>query len=200
MVVHDSGRARVLRNADHLEDSPRSAEELAEAAGVTPRPLYRLLRALAGVGVFARDADGRFQLNPPAEPLREGGPVSLRAPAVRIGEEQDRRSDDLFETVRTRETAFDRPVEHPGQARIFDAAMTGFSGRAMLDAMTSRASRPWPTSAAASGRIFAPPRSHPTAGSAIASEPRGYRACNPSGRSWPDAHSPCRDKRDRSRT
>jgi hypothetical protein len=132
--------AAKLRLADLLADGPRSAEELAEAACVAPRPLYRLLRALAGVGVFARDADGRFRPNPLADPLREGGPDSLRALAVMIGEEQDRCWDDLVETVRTGETAFDRlygrPVfdylaEHPEQARTFDAAMTGFSGRAM---------------------------------------------------------------------
>jgi O-methyltransferase domain/Dimerisation domain len=129
-----------LQIADLLAAGPRSAEELAEAAGVATRPLYRLLRALAGVGVFAQDGDGRFRLNPLAEPLREGGPESLRAFSVMIGEEQDRCWDDLFETVRTGETAFDRLYgqpyfaylgEHPEQAKIFDAAMTGFSGRAM---------------------------------------------------------------------
>jgi hypothetical protein len=132
--------AAKLRIADLLADGPRPAEGLAQAAGVAPRPLYRLLRALAGVGVFARDADGRFRLNPLAEPLREGGPESLQSLAVMIGEEQDRCWDDLLETVRTGKTAFDRlygrPVfdylaEHPEPARIFDAAMTGFSGRAM---------------------------------------------------------------------
>jgi hypothetical protein len=132
--------AAKLRIADLLADGPRSAEDLAAAVGVTPRPLYRVLRALAGVGVFAREADGRFCLNPLAEPLREGRPDSLRAFAVMNGEEQDRCWDDLFETVRTGETAFDRlygrPVfaylgEHPEQAKIFDAAMTGFSCRAM---------------------------------------------------------------------
>jgi hypothetical protein len=132
--------AAKLQIADLLADGPRPAEGLAQAAGVAPRPLYRLLRALAGVGVFARDTDGRFRLNPLADPLRDGGPDSLRALAVMIGEEQDRCWDDLHETVRTGETAFDRlygrPVfdflgEHPEQARIFDAAMTGFSGRAM---------------------------------------------------------------------
>jgi hypothetical protein len=133
-----------LQIADLLADGPRSAEELAEAAGVAPRPLYRLLRALAGVGVFARDADGRFRLNPLAEPLREGGPDSLRALAVMVGEEQDRCWDDLFETVRTGETAFDRlygrPIfdylgEHAEPAKVFDAAMIGFSGRAMRAAL-----------------------------------------------------------------
>ena len=62
--------AAKLQIADLLADGPRSAEELSDAAGVAPRPLYRLLRALAGVGVFARDADGRFRLNPLAEPER----------------------------------------------------------------------------------------------------------------------------------
>jgi hypothetical protein len=132
--------AAKLRVADHLRDGPRAAGELAAAAGVAPRPLYRLLRALAGVGVFARDADGRFRLSPLAEPLREGGPESLRALAVTVGEEQDRCWDDLVETVRTGEPAFERfygqPLfaylgKHPEQARTFDAAMTGFSGRAM---------------------------------------------------------------------
>jgi hypothetical protein len=132
--------AAKLQIADLLADSPRSADELAAAAGVTPRPLYRLLRALAGVGVFAQEADGRFRISSLAEPLREDGTESLRALAVMVGEEQDRCWDDLLETVRTGETAFDRlygrPVfdylgEHPEQARIFDAAMTGFSGRAM---------------------------------------------------------------------
>jgi hypothetical protein len=126
--------------ADRLADGPRAAEELAAAAGVAPRPLYRLLRALAGAGVFAQEADGRFRLNPLAEPLRAGGPESLRALAVMIGEEQDRCWDDLCETVRTGKTAFDRlygrPIfaylgEHPEQAQIFDSAMTGFSSRAM---------------------------------------------------------------------
>jgi hypothetical protein len=63
-----------------------------------------------------------------------------------LGEEHDRCWDELLETVRTGETAFDRlygrPLfaylaEHPEQAEIFDAAMSGFTGRAtqaLLDA------------------------------------------------------------------
>ena len=138
--------AAKLRIADQLTDGPRPAEELAVAAGVAPRPLYRVLRALAGVGVFAQEADGRFRLNPLAEPLREGGPDSLRAFAVMLGEERYRCWGDVLQCVRTGETAFDRlygrPIfaylgEHPEQAKIFDAAMSGFSGRAtraVLDA------------------------------------------------------------------
>src|SRR5262245_17398757 len=135
-----------LRIADLLADGPRSAEDLAEAAGVAAQPLYRVLRALAGVGVFAQEPDGRFRLNPLAEPLRGGGPDSLRALGVMVGEEQDRCWDDLLETVRTGETAFDRLYgrsyfaylgEYPEPAELFDAAMTAFSSRAtraVLDA------------------------------------------------------------------
>src|SRR5262249_28793804 len=110
------------------------------------RPLYRLLRALAGSGVFVQQADGRFGLNPTAELLREDVPDSMWALAVMLGEEQDRCWGDLPQTVRTGEPAFERlfrqPLlpylgERPEQAKIFDAAMTGFSSRrtrAILDA------------------------------------------------------------------
>jgi hypothetical protein len=138
--------AAKLRIADRLTAGPASAEELAAAAGVAPVPLYRILRALAGVGVFDRQADGRFRLNPLAEPLRASGPESLRALAVVIGEEQDRSWCDVLETVRTGEPAFDRLFgrpffaylgEHPVKAKVFHDAMTSFTGRAtqaMLDA------------------------------------------------------------------
>jgi hypothetical protein len=105
--------AAKFRIADHLKDGPRGAEELAAAVDVAPWPLYRVLRALAGVGVFAQQADGRFRLNPLAELLRESGPDSLRALAVMIGEEQDRCWDDLCETVRTGEAAFERLYGRP---------------------------------------------------------------------------------------
>jgi hypothetical protein len=130
--------AAKLRIADHLAAGPRSAEEIAAAVGVAARPLYRVLRALAAAGVFAQQADGRFRLNPAADLLRENRADSMWAAAIMLGEDQDRCWGDLIETVRTGEPAFERlfglPVfeylgEHPEQARIFDAAMTGFSSR-----------------------------------------------------------------------
>jgi hypothetical protein len=138
--------AAKLQIADRLAEGPRAAEELAATAGVAPRPLYRLLRALAGVGVFAREADGRFRNGALAELLLKDAPDSLWALAVMVGEEQHRCWYELPETVRTGEIAFDRLYgqpyfghlsEHPEQARVFDAAMTGLNGRAtqaMLDA------------------------------------------------------------------
>src|SRR3954467_7456471 len=81
--------AAKLRVADRLANGPLEADELAAATGVAPRPLYRILRALVGVGIFAQEADGRFRLNPRAEPLRDSGPGSLWAFAVMLGEEQN---------------------------------------------------------------------------------------------------------------
>ena len=59
--------AATLRIGDLLEDGPRSAEDLANATGTHAPTLYRILRALASVGVFAEETDGRFGLTPPAE-------------------------------------------------------------------------------------------------------------------------------------
>lgn len=45
--------AATLSIADLLKYRPRSADDLAEATGTHAPTLYRLLRALASVGVFA---------------------------------------------------------------------------------------------------------------------------------------------------
>jgi hypothetical protein len=133
-----------LRIADHLADGPRSAEALAAAAGVSARPMYRLLRALVAVGLFASEPDGRFRLNPLAELLRENGPDSFRAMVILLGDEQARCWDDLLETIRTGEPAFERlygePVftylaKHPEKARLFDAAMAAVSGRVVQEVL-----------------------------------------------------------------
>jgi hypothetical protein len=65
--------------ADLLKDSPKSPDELAQTIGAHPRSLYRMLRALAGAGIFVEAADGRFSLTPLSEPLCSDAPESLRA-------------------------------------------------------------------------------------------------------------------------
>src|SRR5262249_15269070 len=71
--------AAQLGIADLLKGGPKSPDELASAVEADSRSLYRLLRALAGVGVFAEDAGGRFGLTPLSELLRSDAPESLRA-------------------------------------------------------------------------------------------------------------------------
>jgi hypothetical protein len=138
--------AAKLGLADRLAHGPRTADELAADTGTHPRSLYRLLRALAGAGIFAEGEGGRFAQTPLSECLRGDVPGSQWAMAVVMGEEHYQAWGDLLGTVRTGETAFDRlygrPLfeylgERPDKARLFDEAMTAIHGRetqATLDA------------------------------------------------------------------
>ena len=100
--------AAKLGIADLLEDGPRSPAALAEATGTHAGALHRLLRALASLGVFAEDADGRFALTPLAEGLRTNAPGSLRAYAIMMGEDWHWRAwGELLHSVRTGQSAFD---------------------------------------------------------------------------------------------
>ncbi len=134
--------AAKLGIADLLKDGARSAQELAEATGTDPRALYRLLRALASLGIFAEEA-GRFCLTPLAECLLD---PSMKAMATMRGEFQYRAWGELLYSVQTGKSAFEKvygkPIfdyfsENPETGKLFDQAMTGVHGRetvAMLEA------------------------------------------------------------------
>jgi ubiquinone/menaquinone biosynthesis C-methylase UbiE len=134
--------AAKLGLAELLKDGPRSAQELAQATGTNPRALYRLLRALASVGIFAED-QGRFVLTPLAECLLDPG---LKAMVTMRGEMQYRAWGELLSSVQSGKPAFEKvygkPIfdylsEHPETGKLFDQAMTGVHGReteAMLEA------------------------------------------------------------------
>ncbi len=138
--------AAKLGIADHLRDGPKTVEELAAATGTHASSLYRVLRALASVGVFHEDGKRAFALTPLAETLRTDAPGSLRAFAtVELGEEHYPAWGELLHSVKTGEIAFDRafgmPVwkffeENPDNAKTFNDAMTGFT-LAVNDAVLS---------------------------------------------------------------
>jgi SAM-dependent methyltransferase len=65
--------------ADLLGGGPRSADDLAAETATHPGALYRLLRALAGVGVFTEVEPGRFDLTAVGQHLRADHPQSLRS-------------------------------------------------------------------------------------------------------------------------
>jgi hypothetical protein len=142
-MVHVAARLRI---ADLLAGGPRSTDEIAALTKTHAGSLYRLLRALASVGVFSEGENRTFSQTALSENLRSDVPGSSWAMAVMMGGEHYRSWGDLFETVRTGETAFDRlygkPIfeylgENPEEAKVFDAAMTSIHGRetpAMLDA------------------------------------------------------------------
>jgi hypothetical protein len=132
--------------ADILAEGPRTAEELADRAGANGPALYRVLRALAGVGVFAEDSGGRFSLTPLAGLLQSDVPGSQRAMAIMMGTEFHAAWGELLHTTRTGEQGFGkrfgRPffeymTSHLERHAIYDAAMSSVHGSetaAMLDA------------------------------------------------------------------
>jgi hypothetical protein len=131
--------AAKLGIADLLQEGPQSCTRLAEATQTHVETLYRVLRALASVGVFVEDEAGRFRLTPLAEPLRTDAPGSLRAFAIMLGEPEHWRAwEGMLHSVRTGQPAFDQvfgiPLfqyfpAHPEAARIFDDAMTSRSAQ-----------------------------------------------------------------------
>src|SRR5579883_3322308 len=67
--------------ADHIAGGRRTAVEIAAAAGADPDALYRLLRALSGIGIFHMGPDG-FGLTPLSETLLSRRKDSLRPVAL----------------------------------------------------------------------------------------------------------------------
>jgi hypothetical protein len=129
--------AAKLQIADHLKDGPRTSEELAQAVGADARFLYRVLRALASVGVFAETEEGSFTLTPTAELLRTDVQGSMHAMVVWMNEPFHWRVfEEMLGSVKTGQLAFKQVfgmepfpyfVQNPEVARIFDNAMTSFS-------------------------------------------------------------------------
>jgi len=98
--------AAKLGIADLVKDGPKNYDELAQATRTHPRSLYRLLRALASVGVFAEAEDGYFGLTPLGECLQTGVSGSVRARTIIYGERAYCAWGELLHSVRTGETAY----------------------------------------------------------------------------------------------
>lgn len=71
--------AAKLGLADYLVDGPKTAAALAQATGADEVSLYRLVRALAGIGLLDQRDDGEFSLTPTGALLRTDVPGSLRS-------------------------------------------------------------------------------------------------------------------------
>ncbi|MFI9808933.1 methyltransferase [Streptomyces sp. NPDC052301] len=71
--------------ADVLTDGPLSARDIAQRVGSDPKATHRILRALAGHGVFAVRPDGRYENTALSEKLREDAPDSMRGFGLLMG-------------------------------------------------------------------------------------------------------------------
>ncbi len=111
--------------------------DIAREANCDADALYRLLRALASVGVFAESAPRSFSLTPMGALLREDAPGGLRAFARLQGDDWHWQCwGGLADTVRTGHAAirtqtgaadcFELLSDRPHAAERFDAAMRGY--------------------------------------------------------------------------
>ena len=116
MLVQALHVAATLKIADLLADGSRTIEDLAQASSSHPASLYRLLRMLAGAGVFAEDAPRRFRLTPLASTLRSDSPDSVRDWALFIAAPPVWAAwSNLLHSVQTGASAF----EHTFGMRLF---------------------------------------------------------------------------------
>jgi SAM-dependent methyltransferase len=146
--------AAELGVADALAGGPRDADALAEVVGAHPGALYRLLRALADLGVL-RELEGRvFALTEAGELLRRDHPESLRGFAVMLGSRWHRRAwSGLADAVRTGESAFERAFgpafayfrDHPEAGEVLNDAMTSVSSALVWPAVREHDFSPYGT-------------------------------------------------------
>ncbi len=132
--------AAKLGLADLLAKKPQTVSELAAATNTHERALYRVMRSLASIGVFAEVDPKVFALTPNAEPLRSDVPNSMRNGALFMGEAWHWNVwGNLLYSVKTGKPAwghthgaevFDYFAVNPAQSEIFNNAMTDMSAAA----------------------------------------------------------------------
>ncbi len=160
--------AATLGIADLLAEGPRTSDELAAATNAHAGSMYRLLRALASVGVFHEEEGRRFSTTPMGALLRSDVPGSLRGWAMFVGRPYFREAwGHLEHSIRTGDNAFRHVhgtdvwtyrADHPDESAIFDLAMESLTGASPTGRFstptTSVASEPWWTSAGATARCW----------------------------------------------
>ena len=119
--------------ADHIDDHPVPAQELAQRCEVDPDGLNRVLRLLAAHGVFTY-AQGGYQHSPASLLLRSDSPMSMRAFPQMMGLPVMLRAfDDLAHSVRAGRPSIELSDpdglwgylrEAPRERAVFGQAMT----------------------------------------------------------------------------
>lgn len=122
---------------DHMGEEPTPVEALAAKVDAQVPALYRVMRTLAGVGVFEETPGKCFRLTAVGELLRTDAPGSFRAFAIQLGDPWSTRSWEHFtNTIKSGKDcvtqAFGKHVfelfaEEPEQAENFNRSMTGLS-------------------------------------------------------------------------
>jgi hypothetical protein len=128
-----------LNIAEHVAKQPATAEELGRLAGVEGRSLYRLLRALASIGIFQEDEKGCFSNTELSNALRNDVPGSLKSWALTFCEGPAYSAwDEIAYSIQTGKGGFEKlhgsppfayMTAHPQFGRVFDDAMTALTAQ-----------------------------------------------------------------------
>ena len=126
-----------LRIADLLKAEPKSTAEIAQKTGVKEDGIYRVLRALASVGVFAETTPRTFGLTPTAELLQVDRPDSALPMILWMCNKMHFDThQEMLHSVRTGETVVEKVYgmacfpyfeKNTEVGEIFNAAMTNLS-------------------------------------------------------------------------
>jgi O-methyltransferase domain/Dimerisation domain len=140
--------ATELGISDLLGKKPRYVDELAQQTRTHAPSLYRVLRALASVGIFSEDAPQSFVQTPMGALLRSDMPGNLAAFSRLQGDRWHWNAwGAIVDSVRSGKTAmslnhdkancFEYLADHQGPAKLFNAAMSGYASQvnaAVVDA------------------------------------------------------------------
>jgi hypothetical protein len=135
--------AAELGIADMLAEGPKSIEQLAQASQSHAPSLYRMMRALASVGIFSEIEHKRFELTPMAEYLKTG---AMRSIALMFNADwSDKAWIYFLDSIKTGDTAFEKAhgmsvsdwlEKNPRAAEVFNEAnaiKAGSSHRVIVD-------------------------------------------------------------------
>jgi hypothetical protein len=123
--------------ADQLESGPKTTQELASLLNLHEDSLYRVLRALAGLGIFHEGENRTFSQTPLSDVLRTNAKPSLRyAATMMIDHWQARSVQGICSTIENGRAAvanilgaglFEYLRGHPDEAFNFNRGMTDLS-------------------------------------------------------------------------
>ncbi len=115
--------------ADILSDEERSIEDIAKITATLSDPLYRMMRALSGIGIFTETENRVFKNTPLSECIMEG---RLKSAVLMFHSSwHDNTWDNLLYTIKTGKPSFDKiygePAfdwfeKNPAEAEIFNNA------------------------------------------------------------------------------
>lgn len=136
--------AAKLNIADLLADGPRTTIQLAEATSSDASSLYRVLRALASVGIFTENNQGQFANTTLSETLKSDVPGSMKAMAIAQLGDHFKAWVNLIYSIKTGNIAFDNAEgmtvwkyyeSHPEEGINFMKAMTGMSNASVMNVL-----------------------------------------------------------------